>query len=43
MLRDLIRQSDDYDFRFECVRFLAVLYKEAFKDEQGYDEVAYSA
>ena len=39
MLRDLIRQSDDYDFRFECVRFLAVLYKEAFKDEQGYDEV----
>ncbi|MBR4780337.1 MAG: helix-turn-helix transcriptional regulator [Lachnospiraceae bacterium] len=39
MLRDLIRQSDDYDFRFECVRFLAVLYKEAFKDEQGYEEV----
>lgn len=39
MLRDLIRQSDDYDFRFECVRFLAVLYKEVFKDEQGYDEV----
>ena len=39
ILRDLIRQSDDYDFRFECVRFLAVLYKEAFKDEQGYEEV----
>ncbi len=39
MLRDLIRKSDDYDFRFACVRELAVLYKEAWKDEQGYAEV----
>ena len=39
MLRDMIKQSDDYDFRFTCVKELAVLYKEAWKDEQGYDEV----
>ncbi len=39
MLRDLIRKSDDYDFRFECIRNLAVLYKEAWEDEQGYAEV----
>ncbi len=39
MLRDLFRQADDYDFRFACVRELAVLYKEAWKDEKGYEEV----
>ena len=39
ILRDLIRQSDDYDFRFECIKNLAVLYKEAWKDEQGYADV----
>lgn len=39
MLRGLIRQSDDYDFRFECIKNLAVLYKEAWKDEQGYADV----
>lgn len=38
ILRDLIRQSDDNDFRFSCVQELAVLYKNAWKDEQGYDE-----
>lgn len=39
MLRDLIRQADDNDFRFACVKELAILYKEAWKDETGYDEV----
>ncbi len=39
MLRDLIRQSDDYDFRFKCIKNLAVLYKEVWKDEQGYAEL----
>lgn len=39
MLRDLIRQADDNDFRFACVKELAILYKEAWKDEAGYDEV----
>ena len=39
ILRDLIRQSDDYDFRFECIKNLAVIYKKAWKDEQGYAEI----
>ena len=39
MLRDLIRQADDNDFRFACVKELAILYKEAWKDKAGYDEV----
>ena len=39
MFRDLIRQSDDYDFKFKCIKNLAVLYKEVWKDEQGYAEL----
>lgn len=39
ILRDLIRQADDYDFRFACIKELAVLYKEAWQDERGYKEV----
>ena len=40
MLRNLMRQADDYDFKFDCARALAVLYREAWQDEQGYEEVA---
>ncbi len=40
MLRHLMRQADDYDFKFKCARALAVLYREAWQDEQGYEEVA---
>ena len=39
ILRDLIRQADDQDFRFVCISELAVLYKEAWKDEHGYEEI----
>lgn len=39
ILRGLIRQADDYDFRFACIKELAVLYKEAWQDEDGYKEV----
>ena len=40
MLRNLMRQADDYDFKFKCAQTLAVLYREAWQDEQGYEEVA---
>lgn len=40
MLRNLMRQADDYDFKFKCAKTLAVLYREAWQDEQGYEEVA---
>lgn len=40
MLRHLMRQADDYDFKFKCAKALAVLYREAWQDEQGYEEVA---
>ena len=40
MLRNLMRQADDYDFKFRCAETLAVLYREAWQDEQGYEEVA---
>ena len=40
MLRNLMRQADDYDFKFDCAKTLAVLYREAWQDEQGYEEVA---
>ncbi len=39
ILRGLIKHSDDYDFRFACVKELAILYKEAWQDEEGYQEV----
>ena len=39
ILRTLIRQTDDYDFKFECAKRLAVLYKEVWLDKQGYEEV----
>lgn len=39
ILRDLIRQADDQHFRFACVSELAVLYKEAWHDEHGYEEI----
>ena len=38
ILRALIRQTDDYDFKFRCVKELAALYKEKWLDEQGYAE-----
>ncbi len=40
MMRNLMRQADDYDFKFKCAKTLAVLYREAWQDEQGYEEVA---
>ena len=39
ILRTLIRQTDDYDFKFRCVKELAALYKEKWLDAQGYAEV----
>ena len=39
ILRSLIRQTDDNDFKFNCVKALAALYKEKWADEQGYSEV----
>ena len=39
ILRDLIRRADDQEFRFACVSELAVLYKEGWKDERGYEEI----
>ena len=39
ILRNLMRQADDYDFKFKCAKTLAVLYREAWQDEQGYEEV----
>ena len=39
ILRDLIRQADDQHFRFACISELAVLYKEAWQDEHGYEEI----
>ena len=39
ILRALIRKTDDYDFKFKCVKELAALYKEKWLDEQGYAEV----
>ena len=40
MLWNLMRQADDYDFKFKCAKTLAVLYREAWQDERGYEEVA---
>lgn len=40
ILRDLIKQADDYDFRCACVKELAVLYKDAWKDDKGYEEIS---
>ena len=39
ILRALIRQTDDYDFKFACVKELASLYKDKWLDEKGYAEV----
>lgn len=39
ILRDLIRQTDDQSFRFTCICQLAVLYKNAWHDEHGYEEI----
>ena len=39
ILRDLIRQADDQSFRFTCICQLAVLYKDAWHDEHGYEEI----
>ena len=39
ILRALIRQTDDYDFKFACVKELAAIYKEVWLDKQGYAEV----
>lgn len=36
ILRYLIRHTDELDFRFTCTKELAILYKEAWKDEDGY-------
>lgn len=38
ILRYLIRHTDEIDFRFTCTKELAILYKEAWKDEDGYKE-----
>ncbi len=38
ILRYLIRHTDELDFRFTCTKELAILYKEAWKDEDGYKE-----
>ena len=40
MLHNLMRRADDYDFKFKCAKALAVLYREAWQDERGYEEVA---
>ena len=40
ILRNLMRQADDYDFKFRCAKTLAVLYREAWQDERGYEEVS---
>ena len=39
LLRELIRQADEQDFRFTCICELASLYKEGWQDERGYEEV----
>ena len=39
ILRNLIRQADDQSFRFTCICQLAVLYKDAWQDEHGYEEI----
>ncbi|MBP5281513.1 MAG: helix-turn-helix transcriptional regulator [Lachnospiraceae bacterium] len=39
LLRNLIRHAEEPDFRFRCIKELAVIYKEAWQDERGYREV----
>lgn len=39
ILWDLIRQADDDDFRYECVKRLALIYKDYWHDEHGYEEI----
>lgn len=40
IIRDLIRKTDNHDFRFACIKELATLYREAWKDEHGYLEIS---
>lgn len=40
IIRDLIRKTDNHDFRFACIKELATLYREAWKDEHGYLDFA---
>ena len=39
ILWDLIRQADDDDFRYECIKRLALIYKDYWHDEHGYEEI----
>lgn len=38
ILLGLIRNADEYDFKFSCVKELAVIYKEVWEDEDRYKE-----
>ena len=39
ILWDLVRQADHDDFRFSCIKRLAVMYKDYWHDEHGYEEI----
>lgn len=39
MLRELIKQADDYAFRCACIKELALIYKNAWMDDKGYEEI----
>ena len=39
ILWDLVHQADSDDFRFDCIRKLAVMYKDYWHDEHGYEEI----